>query len=55
LTYKLLSDANAKFSPITFDSNKTAIFPAKTSFKLSDDGYNYIVSNYEIYFIIKII
>jgi hypothetical protein len=55
LMYKLLSDANAKFNPITFDSKKTAIYPAKTSFKLADDGYNYIVSNYEFYFIITII
>jgi len=43
LTYKLLSATNPTFNPITFSPNKTAIFPAETNFKLSDDGYNYIV------------
>ena len=45
LTYKLLSSQNASFKPITFDANNTAIFPDDTSFKLSADSYNYIVSN----------
>ena len=45
LTYTVLSSASSTAAPISFNSNKTAVFPYPTSFKLSDDGFNYIVRN----------
>jgi hypothetical protein len=37
-------EINSNFSfPIYWSSNKIAIFPSSTGFKLTDDGYNYLV------------